>query len=299
MGIIFLLAIIQTWLTMTMPEYMSEITQLVQTEGSAMGDVLTAGGKMLLCALGTLATASVTVLCTAQVSAGLSANLRSAVFYKVQSFSMQEIGKFSTSSLLTRTTNDVMQVQMLLVLGTEILFKAPMTAIWAIVKIAGKSWQWTTATAVAVVILLMIVSICLSLSLPKFKRMQKLTDNLNRVTRENLNGLQVIRAYNAEEYQEKKFETANEELKSAQLFTGRVMGFLSPGIQAVMNGISLSVYWIGAYLIQNAAVSDKLSLFSEMVVFSQYAVQVVMAFMMLVMISVLLPRALGFCETNQ
>lgn len=205
---------------------------------------------------------------------------------------MQEIGKFSTSSLLTRTTNDVMQVQMLLVLGTEILFKAPMTAIWAIVKIAGKSWQWTTATAVAVVILLMIVSICLSLSLPKFKRMQKLTDNLNRVTRENLNGLQVIRAYNAEEYQEKKFETANEELKSAQLFTGRVMGFLSPGIQAVMNGISLSVYWIGAYLIQNAAVSDKLSLFSEMVVFSQYAVQVVMAFMMLVMISVLLPRAL-------
>lgn len=292
MGIIFILAILQTWLTMTMPEYMSEITQLVQTEGSEMGDILTAGGKMLLCALGTLATAIVTVLCTAQVSAGLSANLRSVVFNKVQSFSMQEIGKFSTSSLITRTTNDVMQVQMLLVMGTEILFKAPMTAIWAIVKIAGKSWQWTTATAAAVVVLLMIVGICLSLALPKFKKMQKLTDNLNRVTRENLNGLQVVRAYNAEAYQQKKFENANDELKSAQLYTGRVMGFLSPGIQAVMNGLSLAVYWIGAYLIQNAVAMEKLSLFSEMVVFSQYAMQVVMAFMMLIMISVLLPRAM-------
>lgn len=292
MGVIFLLAILQTWLTLTMPEYMSEITQLVQTEGSEMGDILTAGGKMLLCALGTLATAVLTVLCTVQVSVGFSANLREAIFQKVQSFSMQEIGKFSTSSLLTRTTNDVVQVQMLLVMGTEILFKAPMTAIWAIVKIAGKSWQWTTATAVAVVILLFIVSACLSLSLPKFKKMQKLTDNLNRVTRENLTGLQVIRAYNAEDYQERKFETANEELKSAQLFTGRVMGFLSPGIQAVMSGLSLAVYWIGAYLIQNAQGAEKLSLFSEMVVFSQYAMQVVMAFMMLVMISVLLPRAL-------
>lgn len=292
MGVIFLLAILQTWLTMTMPEYMSEITQLVQTQGSEMADILAAGGKMLLCALGTLATAVVTVVCTAQVSAGLSANLRAAVFDKVQSFSMQEIGKFSTSSLLTRTTNDVTQVQMLLVMGTEILFKAPMTAIWAIVKITGKSWQWTTATAVAVVILLMIVSVCLALTLPKFKKMQKLTDNLNRVTRENLTGLQVIRAYNAETYQEEKFEKANEELKSAQLFTGRVMGFLSPGIQAVMNGLSLAVYWIGAYVIQNAAATEKLSLFSEMVVFSQYAMQVVMAFMMLVMISILLPRAL-------
>lgn len=292
MGVIFVLAILQTWLSMTMPEYMSEITRLVQTEGSVMGDILAAGGKMLLCALGTLATAALTVVCTAQVSAGLSANLRSAIFNKVQSFSMQEIGKFSTASLLTRTTNDVMQVQMLLVMGTEILFKAPMTAIWAIVKIAGKSWQWTTVTAVAVVILLMIVSFCLALTLPKFKKMQKLTDNLNRVTRENLNGLQVIRAYNAEAYQEEKFEKANEELKSAQLYTGRVMGFMAPGIQAVMNGLSLAVYWIGAYLIENAAMTEKLNLFSEMVVFSQYALQVVMAFMMLVMISVLLPRAL-------
>lgn len=292
MGIIFLLAVLQTWLTMTMPEYMSEITQLVQTEGSAMGDILSAGGKMLLCALGILATAVITVVCTAQVSAGLSANLRAAVFDKVQSFSMQEIGKFSTSSLLTRTTNDVTQVQMLLVMGTEILFKAPMTAIWAVIKIAGKSWQWTTATAVAVVILLMIVSACLALTLPKFKKMQKLTDNLNRVVRENLTGLPVIRAYNAEEYQEEKLEKANEELKRAQLFTGRVMGFMSPGIQAVMNGLSLAVYWIGAYLIQNAGATEKLTLFSDMVVFSQYAVQVVMAFMMLIMISVLLPRVL-------
>lgn len=292
MGIIFVLAVIQTWLTMTMPEYMSEITQLVQTEGSAMEDVLAAGGKMLLCALGTLITAGVTAFCTAQVSAGLSANLRAAIFNKVQSFSMHEIGKFSTSSLITRTTNDVVQVQMLLVMGTEILFKAPLTAIWAIIKIAGKGWEWTMATAIAVAILLMIVSVCLVLALPKFKKMQKLTDNLNRVTRENLNGLQVIRAYNAEEYQENKFEAANEELKNTQLFTGKVMGFMMPSIQVVMNGLALAVYWIGAYLIQEAAMPDKLVLFSDMIVFSQYSIQVVMAFMMLVMISVLLPRAM-------
>lgn len=292
MGIVFVLAVVQTWLTMTMPEYMSEITRLVQTEGSAMGDILAAGGKMLLCALGTLITAGVTTLCTAQISSGLSANLRSAVFNKVQSFSMLEIGKFSTASLITRTTNDVVQVQMLMVMGTEILFKAPLTAIWAIIKIAGKGWDWTIATAIAVGVLLAIVGGCLVLALPKFKKMQKLTDNLNRVTRENLNGLQVIRAYNAEEYQENKFETANEELKDAQLFTGRVMGFMLPGIQAVMNGLSLSIYWIGAYLIQAAVLTDKLVLFSDMIVFSQYSIQVVMSFMMLVMISVLLPRAM-------
>lgn len=292
MGIIFILAVVQTWLTMTMPEYMAEITRLVQTEGSAMADILTAGGKMLLCALGTLATSGLTVLCTAQVSSGLSANLREAIFDKVQTFSMHEIGKFSTASLITRTTNDVVQVLMLMVMGTEILFKAPLTAVWAIIKIAGKGWEWTMATAVAVVILLMIVIVSLVLVMPKFKKMQKLTDNLNRVTRENLNGLQVIRAYNAEEYQESKFEEANEELKSTQLFTGRVMGFMSPGIQAVMNGLSLAIYWIGAYVIQAAALTDKLLLFSDMIVFSQYSMQVVMAFMMLVMISVLLPRAM-------
>lgn len=292
MGIIFILSVIQTWLTMTMPEYMAEITRLVQTEGSVMADILTAGGKMLLCALGTLATSGLTVLCTAQVSSGLSANLREAIFDKVQTFSMHEIGKFSTASLITRTTNDVVQVLMLMVMGTEILFKAPLTAVWAIIKIAGKGWEWTMATAVAVVILLMIVIVSLVLVMPKFKKMQKLTDNLNRVTRENLNGLQVIRAYNAEEYQESKFEEANEELKSTQLFTGRVMGFMSPGIQAVMNGLSLAIYWIGAYVIQAAALTDKLLLFSDMIVFSQYSMQVVMAFMMLVMISVLLPRAM-------
>lgn len=292
MGIVFVLAVVQTWLTMTMPEYMSEITRLVQTEGSAMGDILAAGGKMLLCALGTLVTAGITALCTAQISSGISANLRAAIFNKVQSFSMSEIGKFSTASLITRTTNDVVQVQMLMVMGTEILFKAPLTAIWAIIKIAGKGWEWTTATGIAVVILLMIVGVCLALALPKFKKMQKLTDNLNRVTRENLNGLQVIRAYNAEEYQENKFETANEELKSSQLFTGRVMGFMTPSLQAVMNGLSLAIYWIGAYIIQAAALPDKLVLFSDMIVFSQYSIQVVMAFMMLVMISVLLPRAM-------
>ncbi len=290
-AVAFVLILIQVWLTLTMPDYMSEITMLVQTEGSAMSDILAAGGMMLLCALGTLLASVAIAVCAARISSNFSANLRDDLFDKVQSFSMEEIGRFSTASLITRSTNDVMQVQMLIVMGLEVLLRAPVMAVWAIGKIAGRNWQWTTTTAIAVVVLLCVVGTCILFAMPKFKKMQVLTDNLNRVTRENLTGLQVIRAYNAEGYQEAKFERANDDLKRTQLFANRVMCFLTPGIQLVMSGLTLAVYWIGAFLIQEAAMGDKLTLFSEMIVFSQYAMQVVMSFMMLVMIFILLPRA--------
>ena len=290
-GLAFLLILAQVYLNLTMPDYMSDMTVLVQTEGSAMADILAAGGKMLLCAVGSLLTAACIAVCAAKISANFSANLRGQVFDRVQSFSMEEIGRFSTSSLITRSTNDITQVQMVLVLGLEVFLKAPVTAVWAICKIAGKSWQWTATTGIAVIILLCIVGTCVMVAMPKFRKLQILTDNINRVTRENLTGLRVVRAYNAENYQETKFEKANDELKRTQLFANRTMTILMPGIMLVLNGLTLAVYWVGAYLINDAGMQDKLTLFSDMIVFSQYAMQVVMAFMMLVMIFVLVPRA--------
>ena len=284
--------VVQVWMELTMPDYMSEITVLVQTENSTMSDILIAGGKMLACALGSLAASVVTAVCASRISANFSANLRGKLFNKVQSFSMEEIGRFSTASLITRSTNDITQVQMLIVMGLQVMIKAPIMAVWAICKIAGKQWQWMLSTAIAVVVLLIIVGICVLLALPKFKQMQRITDDLNRITRENLNGLKVVRAYNAEEYQEKKFDSANTELTQTQLFTQHTMAFMMPSIQLVMSGLSLTVYWIGAVLINNTGMADKLTLFSDMMVFSQYAIQVVMSFMMLVMIFIMLPRAL-------
>lgn len=283
--------VLQVWLDLTMPEYMADITRLVQTPGSEVGDILAAGGKMLLCALGSLAAAVITAICAAKIATGFSKTLRGLLFEKVQSFSMEEIGRFSTASLITRSTNDVTQIQMLIVLGLQMLVKAPIMAVWAICKIADKRWQWTLTTGVAVAVLLIVVAICLALVIPKFKRVQTLTDDLNRVTRENLTGLRVVRAYNAESYQEEKFEKANEALMSNNLFAHRAMSFLMPSIQLVMSGLSLAIYWIGAVLIHEAQLMDKISLFSDMMVFSQYAIQVVMAFMLLVMIYMILPRA--------
>jgi ATP-binding cassette subfamily B multidrug efflux pump len=283
--------VLQVWMDLTLPDYMSEITTLVQTEGSAMQDILIAGGKMLGCALLSFGASVCTVVCAARIAANFSSRLRSLLFNQVQSFTMAEIGKFSTASLITRSTNDVMQVQMLIVMGLQVLLKAPITAVWAIAKIAGKSWQWTFSTGVAVAILMVIVLICVAVAMPKFRKLQVLTDDLNRITRENLTGLNVIRAYNAEEYQEKKFEEANRNLTGTQLFASRTLSFLMPGIQLVMNGLALAVYWIGAFLIQNADPAGKLPIFSDMIVFSQYAMQVVMSFMMLVIILILFPRA--------
>lgn len=290
-AVAFVFIIVQVWLSLTMPDYMSEITKLVQTKGSKMNDILIAGGKMLACALGSLLAAVCTSICASKISSNFSANLRGQVFHKVQSFSMEEIGNFSTASLITRSTNDITQVQMLIVMGLEVLLKAPIMAVWALCKISTKNWQWTASTGVAVVVLLSFVGVCVAVALPKFKKLQSLTDNLNRVTRENLTGLNVVRAYNAEGYQQKKFNDANDELTKTQLFANRTMGTMMPGIQMVMNGLMLAIYWIGAYLISNAQMFDKLTIFSDMIVFTQYAMQVVMSFMMLVMIFALLPRA--------
>ena len=290
LAIVFI--VVSVWAEMTMPGYMSEITVLVQTPGSEMAEILTAGAKMLLYALISLAATVATSLCAARLAAGLGATLRGRMFHKVEDFSMEEIGHFSTASLITRSTNDITQVQMLIIMGLQMLVRAPIMAVWAIGKISGKAWQWTFSTAMAVAVLLCIVGLCVAIALPKFKLMQTLTDNLNRVTRENLTGLRVVRAYNAEDYQETKFEKANEEMTSTNLFAQRTMAFMMPSIQLVMSGLSLAIYWIGAVIINGAGLLDKITLFSDMMVFSSYAIQVVMSFMMLVMIFMLLPRAL-------
>lgn len=283
--------VVQVWLDLKSPEYMAEITRLVQVEGSTMPEILTAGGKMLACSLGSLLAAVATAVCSSFIAAGFGGTMRAKMFHKVQSFSMEEIGRFSTPSLITRSTNDVMQVQMLIVLGLQMLIKAPITAAWAITKIAGKRWEWTAATGVAILVLLAVVGICLLIATPRFRRMQRLTDDLNRVSRENLSGLSVVRAYNAEEYQQHRFDVVNDTLTNNQLVAYRTMVFLMPTIQATMSGLSLAIYWIGAAVINSALMADKISLFSDMMVFSQYAIMVVMAFMMLVMIFMILPRA--------
>ena len=283
--------VVQVWLSLTMPDYMREITMLIQTPGSEMPEILQAGGMMLACALGSLAASVVTAVCAARIGTSFSANVRRLLFVKVQAFSMEEIGHFSTASLITRSTNDVTQVQMLIVLGLQMLIMAPIMAVWAICKIADKQWEWTMSTAAAVGVLLIVVLVALVLALPKFRKLQQLTDDLNRVTRENLTGLRVVRAYNAEDYQEHKFDLANDNLTRTQLFAQRTLAFLMPSIQLIMSGLSLAIYWIGAVLIDAANMVGKVSLFSDMMVFSQYAIQVVMSFMMLVMIFMLLPRA--------
>lgn len=283
--------VLQVWLDLTIPDYMADITALVQTDGSKMADIMAAGGKMLLCAFGSLAATVVVAIISSRIASDFSAVLRAKLFNKVQGFSMEEIGRFSTASLITRSTNDVTQVQMFVTIGFQVLIKAPILAIWAVCKISAKSWQWTFSTGVAVAVLLIIVGLCVSIALPKFKKLQELTDDINRVTRENITGINVVRAYNAEKYQESKFEIANNNLTKTQLFTSRTMSFMMPGIQLIMSGLPLAIYWIGAYLINKADMMSKITLFSDMVTFSSYAMQIVMAFMMMVMVFIILPRA--------
>jgi len=290
-GLCLVFIVIHVWLDLELPDYMSEITMLVQTEGSSMSEILSSGGMMLVCAFGSLAASMTVAILAAKIAANFGARLRELLFDKVQSFSLEEIGSFSTASLITRTTNDITQVQTLIVMGLQAIIKAPIIAVWAILKIYGKSWQWTLSTGISILVLLVIVGVCIALVMPKMKKLQKLTDKLNHVTRENLTGLRVVRAYNAENYQERKFETANTELTDTNLYTNRIMSFMMPGIQLVMSGLSLAIYWVGAVLIQNAGMMEKITLFSDMVVFSSYAMQIVMAFMLLIMIFILLPRA--------
>lgn len=282
---------VQVWLDLKLPDYMSDITTLIQTEGSTMREILVQGGYMLLCALGSMATSIVVGFFAAKVAAGLARRLRGMVYDKTLSFSMEEINSFSSASLITRTTNDIVQIQMIIAMGLQVMVKGPILAVWAIVKIAGKSWQWTTATGVAVTILIAVFGIIIGLAMPKFKRIQSLTDNVNRVSREQLIGLRVVRAYNAEEYQEDKFEVANEELTRTNRFAFTVMAIMVPSITLIQSGLSLAVYWLGAHMIEAAAFEDKVQLFSNMVVFSAYAIQVIMAFMLMAMIFIMLPRA--------
>lgn len=284
--------VVQVWLDLKLPDYMSEITMLVQTENSEMSEIWAAGGYMLLCALGSLISSVIVGFFAARIAASFSRRLRSRVYRKVEAFSMEEINGFSTSSLITRSTNDITQVQNVIAMGLQVIIKAPITAVWAIMKIAGKSWQWSFTTGCAVFALIILVGTLMIFALPKFKVIQTLTDNLNRVTRENLTGVRVVRAYNAENYQEEKFARANDDLTYTQLFTSRLMAIMMPGMTLIMNALSLAIYWIGAFLINDAAAPmEKLSLFSDMVVYISYAMQVVMSFMMLVMIFIFLPRA--------
>ena len=288
-GIVFIVA--QVWLDLKLPDYMSEITVLVQTEGSAMSDIVMQGVYMLLCAFGSLVFAVITGYLMASLSSNFSMTIREKLFKKVENLAIQDIKKFSTSSLITRTTNDVTQIQMLIAMGLQLLIKAPITAVWAVTKILNKGWQWSAVTGVAVVILLSTIAIIMALVLPKFKIVQKLIDRVNGVTRENLTGIRVVRAFNAEKYQEDKFEGVNQNLTNLQLSNQYKFAFMQPVMYLVMYSLTLLIYFIGAYLIRDAMMVEKLTLFSDMVVFSSYAMQVIMSFLMLAVIFMLLPRA--------
>ena len=284
--------VFQVWLDLRLPDYMAEITRLIQTPDSALSSVVWAGMKMLSCAILSMAAMFVVGYFVAQVAAGLSKRLREAVYDKVISFSMEEMGKFSTASLITRSTNDISQVQMVIAIGLQASVRAPIMAVWAITKIINKNLMWSAATGVAVAFLLVLIAVIFVLVVPGFQKMQTLTDNINRVARENLSGVRVVRAYNAEKYQEDKFEEANEELTSVNLFNQKIMALMSPVMTLISSGLTLSIYWIGVYLIDKAALQDKITLFSDMIVFSSYAMQVIMSFMMLTFTFIILPRAI-------
>ena len=295
-SLVFIVA--QVFLDLKLPDYMSRITMLVETSGSAMGDIWSAGGMMLLCSLGSLASSIIVCFLAARIAASYSKRLRAEMFNKVESFSLEEINAFSTASLITRSTNDVTQVQMLIVISLQVVIKAPTMAVWAVMKIAGKAWQWSLATAITVALLIIILSIAIVLTFPKFRRVQWLQDALNQSARENLTGIRVVRAYNAEDYQEKKFRKANTDLLENQLFANRTMTLLSPFMSLSMNCLSMSIYWIGAVLINSiavesaASVAARVGIFADMIVFMSYAMQVIMSFLMIVMVAIVLPRAL-------
>lgn len=284
--------VFQVWLDLRLPDYMAEITRLIQTPDSALSSVVWAGMKMLACALLSMAAMFVVGYFVAQVAAGLSKRLREAVYGKVISFSMEEMGKFSTASLITRSTNDISQVQMVIAIGLQASVRAPIMAVWAITKIINKNLMWSAATGVAVAFLLVIIAVIFVLVVPGFQKLQTLTDNINRVARENLSGVRVVRAYNAEKYQEDKFAKANEELTSVNLFTQKMMAIMMPAMTLISSGLTLSIYWIGVYLIDKAELTEKIGLFSDMIVFSSYAMQVIMSFMMLTFTFIILPRAI-------
>ena len=286
-----LMIVVQVWLELKLPDYMSNITTLVQTEGSKMHEILTQGGYMMLCALFSLISSIIVGYFASLLSASFSLNLRDKIFKKVQKFGMNEIKKFSTSSLITRTTNDVTQIEMFIAMGLQVMIKAPIMAIWAISKIIGKSIEWSMVTAGCVVILLTVVITILVIVFPRFKIVQKLIDKVNGVARENLTGIRVIRAFNAEKFQQKRFDDVNSKLTNTQLFNQKCFALLNPVMNLVMHGQTIGIYVVGAILINGAGMLDKISLFSNMVVFTSYGMQVIISFLMLAMTFMILPRA--------
>mgnify|MGYP004615542833 FL=1 len=285
------LIVFQVWLDLRLPDYMSEITKLVQTEGSTIGEILIQGGYMMACAFGSLLSSFVVGYIASKLSANFSYTLRGKVYNKVLSFGTEEIKNFQTSSLITRTTNDVTQLEMIIAMGLQMLIKAPIMAVWAVSKILNKSLQWSLLTGFFVVLLLVVIGIIMIIVLPRFERVQKLIDNINNVTRESLTGIRVVRAFNAEDYQENRFGKVNEDLTKMQLFNQKTFAIMMPLMQAVMQFLTLGIYFIGAYLIEAAMMSDKITLFSDMVIFSSYGMQVIMSFLMLAMIFMMWPRA--------
>ena len=287
----FILIIVQVWLELKMPDYMSEITKLVQTKGVLMSDILTQGGYMLLCAFGSLVSAIIVGYLISNIAASFSMRTRKSLFEKVENLSMEEVKNFQASSLITRTTNDITQIQMFIAMGLQLLIKSPITAVWAVTKILGKNLIWSMITAIAVVILLVTILVLMIIVMPRFKIVQNLIDKINGVTRENLTGIRVVRAFNAEKYQEDKFEKVNNDLTKNQLFNQKAFSVMQPVMYLVMYFLTLSIYFIGAGLIESANMADKISLFGDMIVFSSYAMQVIMSFLMLAMIFMMLPRA--------
>ena len=286
-----LLVVFQVGVELKMPDYMSEITKLIETEGSTMSDILLNGGYMLLCALLSVVSMIIVGYLSSLLSASFSKNIRKSIFANVTKFSMEEINKFKTSSLITRTTNDITQIEMIISLGLQMAVKAPVMAVWAIAKIINKSLAWSMLTLGCVVILLSVVIALMLAVVPKFKIVQKLVDKVNGVTRENLTGIRVIRAFNAEKFETKRFENVNSELTDTTLFIDRKFAILDPAINMAMQGLVLGVYIIGAILIENAGMSDKLTLFSNMIVFQSYGIQVIMSFLFLTMIFMMYPRS--------
>lgn len=281
----------QVWLDLKLPDYMSNITTLVQTDNSEILDILEQGGYMLLCAGGSLIFAFIVGYFASYIASSFSRKTREDLFKKVENFSMTEMNKFSVSSLITRTTNDVTQVEMLIAMGLQLIIKAPITAVWAVLKILDKNYTWSMITGGAVLVLIITVLVLLKLVYPNFKKVQKLIDKVNNVTRENLTGIRVVRAFNGESYQEEKFEEQNTDLTNMQTFNQRVMSIISPIMYLIMNGLTLAIYFSGAYIIEEAGMADKIGIFSNMVVFSSYAMQVIMSFLMLAMIFMMYPRA--------
>ena len=286
-----ILVVLQVWLELKIPDYMSAITTLIQKDGNNIGDILLQGGYMLGCAFGSLIAAVFVGYFASIIAANSSLVLRSKIFRKVEEFSTQEIKKFSTSSLITRTTNDVTQIEMFISMGLQMIFRAPIMAIWAISKIINKSIEWSMLTGAGVIILLAVITTLMIIVMPRFEIVQKLIDKINGVTRENLTGIRVIRAFNAEDYQKNRFDDVNNDLTKNQMFNQKCFAILNPVMNIVMHFLTLGIYFIGAYLISNAIISGKITLFSNMIVFSSYGMQVIMAFLMLAMIFMIWPRA--------